>query len=321
MKNGTQNFTGEIKREIMKAGFENACCKTAALSAFLRATGSVVRRGEQIGFEFITESETVAEFFISLLEELYGAELKIVQATTDNRNGKDRLVFQCLSEKSLYILTELGIAERNGDDFSLNLTLDKYLVENSCCKLAYIKGAFLGSGSCTLPKLEDARSGYHMEVVFYNKLLADGYGELLAEFDVLAKSVERKGARVIYLKSIGSISDFLNLLGAHNSLEKLNELATRKDERNQINRVANCMQKNFDKSVLASVKQIRAIEIIESTLGLEGLDPVLRETALARLSDKEASLKELAERLQISKSCLNHRLRKLVKISEELEGE
>ncbi|HIY96715.1 MAG TPA: DNA-binding protein WhiA [Candidatus Borkfalkia excrementigallinarum] len=321
MKNGIQNFTGEIKREIMKAGFDNACCKTAALSAFLRATGSIVRRAEQIGFEFITESEAVAEFFISLLEELYGAELKIVQATTDNRNGKDRLVFQCLSEKSLYILTELGIAERVGEDFSLNLTMDRYLVENQCCKLAYIKGAFLGSGSCTLPKLEDARSGYHMEVVFYNKLLADGYCELLALFDILAKSVERKGARVIYLKSIGSISDFLNLLGAYNSLEKLDDLATRKDERNQINRVANCMQKNFDKSVLASVKQIRAIETIESTLGLEELDPALRETALARLADKEASLKELAERLQISKSCLNHRLRKLVKISEELEGE
>lgn len=112
--------------------------------------------------------------FHLLLEELYGAELKIVQATTDNRNGKDRLVFQCLSEKSLYILTELGIAERVGEDFSLNLTMDRYLVENQCCKLAYIKGAFLGSGSCTLPKLEDARSGYHMEVVFTINCLLTG---------------------------------------------------------------------------------------------------------------------------------------------------
>lgn len=321
MKNASHNFTGEIKREIMKAGFENACCKTAALSAFLRATGSIVRSGSKIGFEFITESESVAAFFISLLEDLYGEELKIVQATTDNRNGKDRLVFQCLSEKSLYILAELGIVERDGDAVSLKLEMDRYLIENDCCKLAYIKGAFLGSGSCSLPKLDDARSGYHLEIVFYNKLLADGCCDLLAQYEILAKSVERKNSRVVYLKSRESISDFLDLVGAENSLKKLGELADKKDERNQLNRVANCMQMNFDKSVVASVKQIQAIEAIESTIGLEGLEPPLRKAAEARLADKEGSLKELAGRLGVSKSCLNHRLRKLLKIAETIEGD
>ncbi len=305
----------------MKAGFGNTCCKTAALSAFLRATGSIVRSGSKIGFEFITESESVAAFFISLLEDLYGEELKIVQATTDNRNGKDRLVFQCLSEKSLYILAELGIVERDGDAVSLKLEMDRYLIENDCCKLAYIKGAFLGSGSCSLPKLDDARSGYHLEIVFYNKLLADGCCDLLAQYEILAKSVERKNSRVVYLKSRDSISDFLDLVGAENSLKKLGEIADKKDERNQLNRVANCMQMNFDKSVVASVKQIQAIEAIESTIGLEGLEPPLREAAEARLADKEGSLKELAERLGVSKSCLNHRLRKLLKIAETIEGD
>lgn len=172
-----------------------------------------------------------------------------------------------------------------------------------------------------LPKLDDARSGYHLEVVFFNKLLADGYCELLAECEILAKSVERKNSRVVYLKSRESISDFLALVGAEGALKKLAQLADRKDERNQLNRVANCMQMNFDKSVVASVRQIRAIETIESTVGMEGLEPSLRETAQARLADKEASLKELAERMGVSKSCLNHRLRKLLKIAENLEGE
>ena len=244
-----------------------------------------------------------------------------MQASTDNRNGKDRLAFQCLSDKSLYILSQLGIVERNGNSVSLKLEMDRYLVENDCCKLAYIKGAFLGSGSCMLPKLDDARSGYHLEVVFFNKLLADGYCELLAECEILAKSVERKNSRVVYLKSRESISDFLALVGAEGALKKLAQLADRKDERNRLNRVANCMQMNFDKSVVASVRQIRAIETIESTVGMEGLEPSLRETAQARLADKEASLKELAERMGVSKSCLNHRLRKLLKIAENLEGE
>ena len=94
------NFTRELKKEIIKKGLGNACCKTAALSAFLRTTGSIVRNGSAIGFEFVSESENVAEFFIGLLEDLFGAELKIVQAVTDNRNGRNRLVFQCLSEES-----------------------------------------------------------------------------------------------------------------------------------------------------------------------------------------------------------------------------
>ena len=93
-----------------------------------------------------------------------------------------------------------------------------------------------------------------------------------------------------------------------------------KDEKNRINRVANCMQKNYDKSVLASVRQIRAIEAIARAQGLDKLDEPLRQTAQARLEDKEASFKELAQRLNISKSCLNHRLRKLTQIADELNG-
>ena len=88
------NFTVEIKKELIRKGLENACCKTAALSAFLRTTGSILRSGSSIGFEFVTESEYIAEFVISLLEDVFGAELKVVQATADARNGRNRLVFQ-----------------------------------------------------------------------------------------------------------------------------------------------------------------------------------------------------------------------------------
>ena len=312
------NFTEEIKREIVKAGFDNACCKTAALAAFLRTAGSIVKSGPNIGFEFITENDFIAEFFIGYLEDLFGAELQIVQATTDTRNGKDRLVFRCLSERSLYILGQLGIVVREDDAIGLQTGVDKYIIENECCCIAFIKGAFLGSGSCILPKEDGTRSGYHLEVILFNKQMADDYSEILAECEILAKCVERKGAWVVYLKSRESISDFLALLGAEKALRKLDELAGRKDVRNRINRVANCMQSNFDKSVQASVRQIRAIETIRETVGLESLDEPLRLAAVARLADKEASLKELADRINISKSGLNHRLNRLVKIADEL---
>ena len=315
------NFTREIKRELVRRGIENACCRTAALSAFLRVTGSVLRSGPRLGFEFVTESERTAEFVIGMLEDLFGAELKVVRAEADARNGRDRLVFQCLSDRSLYILQELGIVERTGDSITLKMKIDPYLIENDCCKRAYILGAFLGSGSCTLPRLEDARSGYHLEIVFSGAGMADSFLALLAEYEILAKCVERKGTFVVYLKSLGAISDFLHLLGADAALQKLDAIAGKKEERNRINRVANCLQKNYDKSVLASVRQIRAIETIAAAVGLQELDPLLRETAEARLADKEASLKELAARLGVSKSCLNHRLRRLVQMAEDLSLE
>ena len=208
------NFTREIKREIVRRGIENACCRTAALSAFLRVTGSVLRSGPRIGFEFVTESERTAEFVIGMLEDLFGAELKVVRAEADVRSGRDRLVFQCLSDRSFYILCELGIAERTGDAISLKMDIDRYMIENDCCKRAYIIGAFLGSGSCTLPKIVDARSGYHLEIVFSGQKIADSFLELLARYEILAKYVERKGTYVVYLKNLGAISDFLDLVGA-----------------------------------------------------------------------------------------------------------
>lgn len=315
------NFTREIKREIVRKGIDNACCRAAVLSAFLRVTGSVLRSGSRIGFEFVTESERTAEFVIGMLEDLFGAELKVVRAEADMRRGRDRLVFQCLSDRSLYILQELGIVECVGDGIRLKMDIDRYIIENDCCKRAYIIGAFLGSGSCTLPRLEDARSGYHLEIVFSGPTMADSFLSLLADYEILAKYIERKGTYVVYLKNLGTISDFLHLLGAEASLLKLDTRASEKEERNRINRVANCLQKNYDKSVLASVRQIRAIETIAAISGLQELDEPLREVAQARMADKEASLKELSARLGITKSCLNHRLRKLVRMAEDLSGE
>ena len=317
------NFTYEIKKEIIKNGFENTCCKTAALSAFLRVTGSVITRGSNVGFELVSESENVAEYFIELIESIYGGELKITEVGTDNRSGKDRFVFQCIGDRSFYILSDLGIAEYDGDGIRLKMEIDPYLLENDCCRCAYVKGAFLGSGSCILPRdrEESSGSGYHLEIVFFGKTLADEFCELLAQFDILAKCVMRKNTYVVYLKSKDSISDFLQLCEAETSLERLNELAEQRERRNRINRVANCLQKNMDKSVSAAVKQIRALEVIESVVGLNALEETLRSVAQARLADKESSLQELADSLGISKSCLNHRLRKLVKIAEELAEE
>lgn len=129
----------------------------------------------------------------------------------------------------------------------------------------------------------------------------------------------RKDSAVIYVKSKELVSDILYILSAHNSRDKLNRLADQKDKVNNANRANNCSVSNLDRSLTASANQVLAIETISQTVGLKSLDEPLFEVAEVRLADKNASMQELAQRLAISKSCINHRMRKIISIARELE--
>ena len=144
---------------------------------------------------------------------------------------------------------------------------------------------------------------------------------MLCEFEILAKLVTRKENTVVYVKSKEVISDILNVMGCGKSLEKLNRLAEYKDKQNNANRVNNCSVSNIDKTVTASVKQVRAIETIAQTIGLKALEKPLFDVATCRLADKNASMQELAARLSISKSCINHRMRKILELARALGQE
>lgn len=163
-----------------------------------------------------------------------------------------------------------------------------------------------------------SRTGYHFEIVFSNKLVANDFCELLCGFEILAKLVSRKDKVVVYVKSQAVISDILDAIGCRKSLGKLNKVVERKEKQNNDNRVNNCSVSNIDKTVTASVNQVRAIEIISQTIGLQSLDKPLFDVAECRLADKNASMQELADRLKISKSCLNHRMRKINEIALSL---
>ena len=290
------NFTEEIKNEIIDNGVERECCKLAFLSAFLRTSGSILSRGGNYGFEIVTENDRTAEFLCDMLENHYGITLE----TTG-------------------LLSSLKLIKRSADGVSIIFGIDDDILEDDGCIAAYLNGAFLGGGSCTLPDEGSySRTGYHFEVVFYNKVTAGDFCDLLCSVDVLAKSVSRKDSAVVYVKSKEVISDLLNAMGAYRCLQKLNRLVELKDKTNNVNRVGNCSASNIDKTVTASVKQIGAIETIRQVIGLKNLTPMLFEVAEARLADPNASMQELADRLGITKSCLNHRFRKLISLAEQL---
>lgn len=314
------NFTEEIKNEIVQTEIDDRCCMLAVISAFIRTSGSVISRGGEFGFEITTENESTAEFIVDMLENTFNLHPTVSGAKFDVMGGRDKLTFECVGKDAQSFLTELCIVKADKDGIMLTFGIDEKIIEKDCCKAAFIKGAFLGGGSCTLPEERVySRTGYHFEIVFSNKITASDFCNLLCEFEILAKLVARKDNAVVYVKSKEVISDILNVISVYGCLDRLNKIVEKKDKINNENRVNNCSVSNIDKTVTASVNLVRAIEIIDGTVGLQSLDKMLFDVAEARLADKNASMSELAQRLGVSKSCINHRMRKISEIAKTLE--
>lgn len=311
------NFTEDIKNEIISGKFTDRGAKIALLSAFLRTSGSIIIRGDRAGFELITENERTAEFIIDILEGDFKEQVTVSEAKFDLLSGKDKLCFECISDTTGKLLYDLGIL--SGKSSFPNFGIEERVIAKKSGKIAYFAGAFLGGGSCTLPDEDPlSRTGYHFEIVFPSRFAASDFCDLLCEFEIIAKLVMRKDSAVVYIKSKEAISDALDVLSCEKCIDKLNRIVELKERQNNANRVNNCSVSNIDKTVTASVKQVKAIETIAETVGLATLPPPIFAVAEARLSDNNASMQELAERLKISKSCLNHRMRKILEIAGNL---
>ena len=313
------SFTSDIKKEIVALGFDGTAktaraLKTAALSAYVRTSGALGFKDGMPNFFLVSETENVAEFFTNVFAEVFGTELFVTHAVQDRLSGRDKLVLQCQPAFAPIALKELGLLKRDGKDFRAGIAARLVREENGV--IAYVKGAFLGGGSCMLPT--GNKAGYHLEIVFSEKKTAQEFCSLLAELELIAKLAKRKETYVAYIKSKELISDFLSVIGAENSLKKFNAFVEKRDAANRDNRAKNCMSGNADKSAIAAVKQIVAIQKIKEKTGFKELSEELCALAKARLENPTFSMKELADKLDTSKSCLNHRIRKLMEIAEEL---
>lgn len=193
--------------------------------------------------------------------------------------------------------------------------VDRLLIERSCCKQAFIRGAFLACGSVTNPE-----KGYHFEIVCDEADKAKLICDIINDFDIDAKIIMRKKSHVVYIKDGSMIVDILNIMGAHVSLMNMENIRILRDMRNSVNRRVNCEAANITKTVNAAVKQIEDIRYIEAVKGLKYLPDNLRVVAELRLEEPETPLKELGEKLSppLGKSGINHRLRKICEIADEL---
>ena len=294
------NFTSEIKRDLLAYFPATRAGALAAMAAMLSTSGALTENG----FIVVSENEQVAEYFQRLSEAL-GIRPEIREVTRDPKRRRDKITFFCGGENALYVVNETR-------------ALRAHLEDNSDAALYYLRAAFLGGGSCTLPR-DGASTGYHLECVFFTQERAEEFCDLLAGFELFGKLVLRGDTFVAYVKSREAISDVLSVLGANNALKKLDAVSAARARTNNENRIQNCMAGNADKAAIASAAQTVALQKLQESGTLQTLPEALRQTALARLENPTLSLSELALTLGVSKGGLNHRMRKLMQIYKETE--
>lgn len=297
------SFTIDVKNELCNEFPTSRCCVRAHLAGIAGFCGASVFEGGKNLFRMRTESKNVAERIVGLCAELFDLEPEIV------KTGKIYSID--IKENREKFLAELGFIQGGVTRF----LVDPFIVHDDCCKASFVSGAFLGGGYVKTPK-----NGYHFEIKTHYRDLSRDLTEIMTDIGFEPKMVTRKAEYVSYIKQSDVICDILGLFGATESMFELCNVKIFNDMKNKVTRRANCDIANINKSVAAATEQLAAINKIKQKTGLGALPDVLEEMAKLRLENPDANLKELGDLVNppISKSGVNHRLKKIIKIAEEL---
>ena len=298
------SFSGGAKGEISRSLPQKHCCALAECFGILLFCNSFGVDGIRI----ITESRELAACLPKLFKKAFGISFDVVP----EQGMQGKLVFQISDEKKLdTIMSACGFSR--ADTLSLHLNLA--VVEEECCKAAFLRGAFLAGGSVT-----DPVKGYHLEITTTHQSVSRETYTLMEEvLSFYPKTASRSGAQVLYLKQSDRISDFLAFLGAPIAAMSIMEAKLEKELNNKVNRRCNCDDANTSKVVEAAQEQLAAIRILRERGALDSLPRKLMQAAAAREENPAASLTELASMMEppITKPAMNHRLKKLVELSKE----
>ena len=298
------SFSSAAKAEVCRILPQKRCCALAQCVGILLFCNSF--HGD--GIKIITESRE----FAYILPKLFKKAFDIPFDSYPSLEAPGKLVFQIWDpDKIHHIMDSFGFDSQ--DTLALHVNLP--VVEDDCCKTAFLRGAFLAGGSVT-----DPGKGYHMEFTTTHSSVARECDSLLQEsIGFQPKYTVRGGNRVLYLKQSDLISDCLTYLGAHISAMGIMEAKLEKELNNKVNRRCNCDDANTSKVVEAAQEQLSAIRILRENGTFQNLPAKLQQAACAREGNPEASLSELAVMMQppISKPAMNHRLQKLVQLSQE----
>jgi cell division protein WhiA len=310
------SFSAKTKNELSRLISPKKCCNIAELSAIVKLSGSLQLAGnKKINLKITTEHNSIARKIFKLLKLNFGINTKISVNKNKTLKKSTSYVLLVTSDMgAINLLKDLGILCSEEAFYTIN-TVPANLIKDENCARSFIRGAFLGGGS-----ISDPEKNYHLEIVASNEEFAESLKELINSLGFNSKIVIRKNNYVVYLKESEQISDLLSIIGAHNALLSLQNVKIVKEMRNNVNRIVNCETANLSKTVSAAVRQIDNIKYIRDTKGLDYIPRNLREIANLRIEYEDLTLKELGEMLNppVGKSGVNHRLRKIEQIAEDL---
>ncbi|MCH7322868.1 MULTISPECIES: DNA-binding protein WhiA [Solibacillus] len=306
------SFASETKKELTQIEADDTSLK-AEVSALIRMNGSLSFANRQLSLDVQTENAAIARRLYTIVKKLYPYNVELL-VRKKMRLKKNNVYICRVREGAREILADLEIVSNS---FEFNHTIAQSIIPKNNQRRAYLRGAFLAGGSVNNPET----SSYHLEIYSLYKEHGEALADLMNHYDLNAKTIERKKGFVTYLKEAEKISDFLNLVGATSAMLKFEDVRIVRDMRNSVNRIVNCETANLNKTIGAALRQVDNIRFIDNAIGLDQLPEKLREIARLRVEYQDVTLKELGEMVStgvVSKSGVNHRLRKIDEIAEAL---
>lgn len=302
------SFAYEVKAELCRAPLSRTCCAVAEGCGVL-LYASVFSAGE---VRIVTENDEFAARLPRLFRKAFSV---IFDELPEKTQDGGKRVFRITREDKLNAIWR-ALGYDRSTHFALHLNFA--LLEDECCRAAFLRGAFLSGGSVT-----DPHKRYHMEFATSHLQAGREVEALLRDMGFEPKNVMRQGSLVTYFKSSDHIEDILTLLGAPGRALEIMSTRIEKEMRNTVNRRVNCDAANLDKAVLASREQVEAFTALTESGAINELPVKLQEVAVARLLQPELTLSELAATFDppLTKSCLNHRIRKLMELARGTKEE
>ncbi len=307
------SFAAQTKKELTNLK-EDRCCLEAELSALIRIGGILQVVEKSLLIDIQSENAAIARHVYKLLKELYQIQPDII-VRRKMRLKKNNIYIVRTKFKAKEVLQKLQIIDEN---YVFYPGINPKILKSKCCKRAYLRGAFLAGGSVNNP----GNSAYHLEITGNDRLTIVDLTKVANRFNLNAKWIERKKGYVMYIKESEKIAEFLSIVGAHQALLHFEDVRIVKDMRNSVNRLVNCETANLNKVISAALRQTENIQLIDREVGIDNLPEKLKELAKLRLKYPEANLAELGEMLteKVSKSGVNHRMRKLEELAKKLKN-
>ena len=288
------SFSSKVKEELSKDCNNPRHCCIAETAAIISMCGKVIfDEKDRVRIEIHTENVTVARKYFTLLKKTYNINTDISIRHSSSLNKSRSYILSVNDDETARkilmtcrLMKPFGVIE---EDFSIS---DSLIIQRECCKRAFIRGAFLASGS-----VSDPVKTYHFEIVCLSEAKAKQLQMIMETFNINARVIKRRKYFVVYVKDSSQVVDLLNIMGAYNALMDMENVRIVKDMRNNVNRKVNCETANINKTVSAAVKQIEDIRFIQMSSAFDELPESLQEMAELRVRYPEATLAELGQLL------------------------